>query len=311
MAATLTKTLKGGNFDGIFTEVPHAETLGLRNPEALRLFHLDVVNYAFNTAGLHKFLSRNIGQYVFSRAKLEKYRVDDDIESVAYDALSLMHQNGSPDEKGTGNELGEILLYAFLEEKLGAPKIMSKVELNTTVKQYSSKCDSIHLLPFEDSCGFPYYQMVFGTSSIIGDLKDAIDCAFDRIVQIESGSGNEIQMIESTALDHIFNEETSKALLDILVPSKENNATYDSAYGVFLGYTLGLNPARYSSVQFRQAVVQKMTLDIKNHAAYIAQKIKDLSLDGHSFYFYILPLNDAEADKKDIMEKLLLIGGGS
>ena len=54
-----------------------------------------------------------------------------------------------------------------------------------------------------------------------------------------------------------------------------------------------------------------MTLDIKNHAAYIAQKIKDFSLDGHSFYFYILPLNDAEADKKDIMEKLLLIGGGS
>lgn len=309
MAATLTKTLKGSNFDCVFTEVPHGETLGLRNPEALRLFHLDVVNYAFNTAALHRFLSRNIGQYVFSRAKLEKYRVDDNLESVAYDALSLMRKNGSPDEKGSGNELGEFLLYAFLEEKLSAPKIMSKVELNITGKQYDSKCDSIHLLPFEDAGGIPYYQMVFGTSSVIGDLKDAIDCAFERIVQIELGSGNEIHMIESTVLNHTFNEETSKTLLDILVPSKENHTTYDSAYGVFLGYTLGLNPARYSSIQFRRAVVQKMAIDIKNHAAYIAQKIKDLSLDGHSFYFYILPLNDAETDKKDIMEKLLLVGG--
>ena len=311
MAATLTKTLKGGNFDSIFTEVPHVETLGLRNPEALRLFHLDVLNYDFNTADLHKFLSRNIGQYVFSRAKLEKYRVDDDLVSVAYDALSLMHQNGSPDEKDTGNELGEILLYAFLEEKLGAPKIMSKVELNTTGKQYNSKCDSIHLLSFGNTYGFPYYQMVFGTSSIIGDLKDAIDCAFDRIVQIESQSENEIHLIESTALDRTFNEETSRTLLDILIPSKERKTSYDSAYGIFLGYTLGLNPARYSSVQFRQAVVQKMVLDIENHAKYIAQKIKDLRLDSHSFYFYILPLNDAETDKKGIMEKLLLVGGGT
>lgn len=36
------KTISGGKFDEVFTEVSHAETLGLKNPEQLRLFHLNV-----------------------------------------------------------------------------------------------------------------------------------------------------------------------------------------------------------------------------------------------------------------------------
>ena len=61
------------------------------------------------------------------------------------EALRVMRQTGRPDEKGTGNELGEMLLYAFLEEKLDAPKLLSKVELSTGAKQYNSQCDSIHM----------------------------------------------------------------------------------------------------------------------------------------------------------------------
>ena len=49
-----------------------------------------------------------------------------------------------------------------------------------------------------------------------------------------------------------------------------------------------------------------MESDIKNHASYIADKIKTLGLDSHSFYFYIVPFNDAEADKKQIMENLMM-----
>lgn len=51
---------------------------------------------------------------------------------------------------------------------------------------------------------------------------------------------------------------------------------------------------------------KKMECDIKNHASYIANKIKTLGLDSHSFYFYIVPFNDAEVDKKQIMENLMM-----
>lgn len=43
------KTISGGKFDEVFTEVSHAETLALKNPEQLRLFHLNVNNNAFSS----------------------------------------------------------------------------------------------------------------------------------------------------------------------------------------------------------------------------------------------------------------------
>lgn len=185
------KTISGGKFDEVFTEVPHAETLGLKNPEQLRLYHLNVNNNAFSTDRLEVFLRRNIGQYVFSRAQIENYHVEGDVYSVGMDAIDIMKRNGSPGQKGTGNDLGEILLYVFLEQVLGAPKIMSKVELQTGVTQYDSKCDGIHLLSLEQTFGIPYYHIVFGTSSILGDMKKAVNSAFDAIVEIEKQSTQE------------------------------------------------------------------------------------------------------------------------
>lgn len=76
------KTISGGKFDEVFTEVTHAETLGLQNPEQLRLFHLNVNNNAFSSDKLEVFLRKNIGQYVFSRAQIENYHIEDDVYSV-------------------------------------------------------------------------------------------------------------------------------------------------------------------------------------------------------------------------------------
>ena len=111
----LSKTLTSGNFDEVFIEVPHEEKLGLVNSEQLRLFHLNVVDKAFSLKELQSFLRKNIGQYVFSRMRIEEYELSGDAYSVGLDAIELMRKNGNADEKGTGNELGEILLYAFLE----------------------------------------------------------------------------------------------------------------------------------------------------------------------------------------------------
>lgn len=309
MSTTLTKTLKGKKFDEVFTEVPHSESLGLKNPEQLRLFRLDVRDNKFAPEGLQAFLLSNVGRYVFSRAKLEQFKLDDDSESIGLQAIRIMQENGSPDEKDTGNELGEIMLYAFLEQILEAPKLMSKVELVTDAKQYSSNADGVHLLSFGNTYGFPYYQLVFGTSSIIGDLKDAVDNAFDIIEKLESRNANEIQMVENTVFEKSFNKETTDMIKDILIPKKNKNSACDTAYGIFLGYTLGLDDTAYNTIQFRTELAKKMELDIQAHAHYISNQIKQKHLENHSFYFYILPLNDAESEKKNIMQQIL--NGGS
>lgn len=303
------KTISGGKFDEVFTEVLHAETLGLKNPEQLRLYHLNVNNNAFSTDRLETFLRRNIGQYVFSRAQIENYHVEGDVYSVGMDAIDIMKRNGAPGQKGTGNDLGEIMLYVFLEQVLGAHKIMSKVELQTGAKQYNSKCDGIHLLSLERTFGIPYYHMVFGTSSIMGDMKKAVDSAFDTIVEIEKQSTQERTLAENTVFSKSFDQDTIQRIKDLLVPSKGPKVPCDTAYGVFLAYNLGLKAANYSGVDFRRALTQKMDTDIRNHASYIASKINTLGLEMHSFYFYILPLNDADTERTQIMERVMNGGG--
>lgn len=131
------------------------------------------MNNQFVSDDLQSFIRKNVGRYVFSRARLEQFRTRGDLESIGLEAMTIMANNGTPGQKDTGNALGEILLYAFLEQILDAPKIMSKVELVTTTNAHSSKCDGIHLLSLE---GYqqPYYQLVFVSSSVVGGIKDAI-----------------------------------------------------------------------------------------------------------------------------------------
>lgn len=216
--------------------------------------------------------------------------------------MTIMANNGTPGQKDTGNTLGEILLYAFLEQILDAPKIMSKVELVTTTNAHSSKCDGIHLLSLEGHQQ-PYYQLVFGFSSVSGDINDAIDQAFDAIEDIEKTNINCLQLLEPSSLNRDFDAETAQQIKDIVISKKGSNIVTESAYGVFLGYTLGLDPNAYPTIQ--SVLNAKMDTDIKNHAAYIAQQISSRSLGTHSFYFYILPLNHADIDKTDIMERVM------
>lgn len=301
----LSKTLKGDAFDNIFKEVTHSERLSLRNPYALRLFHLDVVNYRFSQKELLKFLRKNIGRYVYSRAKLEQFKFDDDVEGVRDEALRIMRQTGRPDEKGTGNELGEMLLYAFLEEKLDAPKLLSKVELSTGAKQYNSQCDSIHMHFVNNADGIAYYQMVFGTSSVIGDLKGAIDAAFEGVVKIENRGDDEVELVEHTFLNQNVPARDVDFIRSILIPSPDGNTAYDTAYGIFLGYSLGLEPGTRTALEYRAAVNKKMERDIQEYAKYMREKIDELELSHRSFYFYVMPLTDAEKEKRKIMQSIM------
>src|SRR5690554_7106452 len=92
-----TKTIKKG-FDGVFTEVDHKESLGLRNPHDLRLFHLDVANNLFSFGELHRFLRQNIGRYVFSRTAIEQFYIDEEIENIGTKAIELLRSAYKMDE---------------------------------------------------------------------------------------------------------------------------------------------------------------------------------------------------------------------
>lgn len=199
--------------------------------------------------------------------------------------------------------MSEMLIYAFLEEMLDARKILSRVELNTELSQFKSECKGIHLLPPDEGAGELHYQLVFGASRIIGELEDAINYAFETIKKIEAHENREIVMLQKTSLDRMVNDAEGKFLKSIILPEPGESANYDTAYGVFLGYSLGLDKGR--GEEFVQLAKEKMEYDLKTWAPCIAKQIKDNGLENHSFYFYLVPFDDAEADSRQIMDNVL------
>ena len=303
----LKKSLLEVGFDGIFTEVEHAESLGLKNPHQLRMFHLNVGTSAFSLDALHRFLRRNIGRYVYSRAKIEQFHVEGDSETIAFQAISLLRKVCNMDDSWIGEELGDVMLYIFLEQILGAPKLYNKIELVQFGNHNIQNGGGVHLLPLKNG-EIPSYQMVFGKSNIIGDLQDAIDNAFNSLVTIRDNPSEELRLVESTIFAQTYDNQTAEFLKELIIPGKQKNTPLDRAFGVFLGYSLGLIADNYSNEAFRKEIKRRMNKDVKAHAAYIVKKIKEENLSAHSFYFYILPFNDADGEKLSIMSDLL--GGG-
>ena len=78
----------------------------------------------------------------------------------------------------------------------------------------------------------------------------------------------------------------------------------DNAFGIFLGYSIGIDATQYSNAEFRDAINEKLKNDINNIFTYIEKKVNESGLAGYSFYFYILPFNNASQDRAAIIQKL-------
>lgn len=297
----LKKTITEGAIDSVFVEVTHSETLGLRNPSQLRLFHLKLDGVSFTDEGLYKCLRKNIGQYVFSRAEIKRYVDEGDAFSVALDAMQrVIDQKGkSPDE--FGNMLGEILLYAFFEEKLNAPKIFSKMELNA--QGTGDVYDGVHLLKLTDDD----FQVVFGISRLEDGPEEAVENAFEKLKKANAAPSKGIPLV----CELLFNRHVDDALaaqLDYVISPRPSSASSDTAYGIFLCYSIGLDKDKYDNATYKRLVESKMVNDLKYVLPKIQKGIADCGLTSRSVYVYIVPLDNATEDKTSIMNKI--VGGG-
>ena len=297
----LSTTSNSKGFSSVFTEIESSRKLNLKNQNCLKFFRFDISNNAFTYMGLHQYLQRNIGQYVFSRATIDHFIDEGDIYAIGAKAIELLRTAKNPKDKGAGGELGEILLYLLLEQKMKAPKLLSKVELKTSGNQYVFGSDGVHLLSLDDI----QFQLILGESKIKGDLKDAVDDAFDSISGVAKDPSNEIRLIEKSILSESFSEEQSQLIESLLVPQKrDTHLSLDNAFGIFLGYTLDIDSDQYSNTEFRQAVANKIQEDIESIADHIEKRIKATGLRGYSFYVFVIPFNNAPKDRAAIINRL-------
>lgn len=279
----------------MFTKVTEAK-IGIKGNEELKIFKLNVGDNEFTYEGLRKLLNANIGRYVFSRLTMEQYKNNDVLESVGGDAAQYIREHAS------GNELGEMLIYAFLEEMLNAPKLMNAIELGSADNR--SAVINLYNLPGQKN----NFQLVYGASNIKGDIKTAIDNAFISVTSLKSNRITGSELVNNASYSRCINSAMAEQVRSIVYPSK-NTASVNmlgTSFGVFIGYSIGLDPEYYTIDEYADVLNRKLESDINDHSSYIYKKIRELKIGNHLFYAYILHFNYADSDKNTIISSLIV-----
>lgn len=271
----------------------------------LNLFTLKINANEFDYNNLQKKLLEPMADFSLSRMIKEKYK-DRPVE------LSKKAREKFIDYiNNKGGELGELLLYCFLESHLKAPKILSKLELKTSTNHYVNGADGVHYLKLEDG----NYQLIFGESKIEKKLTSGLTNAFRSINEFKqenntkgdrkSGINYEKSLI-SDNIEREFSGEEEKFIKNIVYPGGQNDYEVDDAFGIFIGYeiTVPNEDKCLPNSDFREKIKEKIKKEIQGKLQHIQGKIDVHNLQGHNFYIYILPFTELDKNRKNIIKNI-------
>jgi hypothetical protein len=295
-------TIKRELFADTFVEMtPPKAKLDIPNTSAIKLFRLSIRNNEFSKDGLATFIHKNISRYVLSRTKLERLQKDNP-EDVTFEACEELRKG--IDETSLSKQFEEIMVYSFLECSLSARKIMSGIELENINSKIVSKSEGIYLLP-AGTCSNDN-QIVFAASNIVSDLKEAIGSAIDEAKTIKERIDDEHRILDPAIIGQIVNDKEEEYIKSIAIPSEGIKTATNDSFGVFISYSVNV-PEKdgLSNEDYQKALDAKMAQDLLDAYDFTCSKIRDSGLAAHSFYFFVMPLDDVEKDSKTIMEKSL------
>ncbi|TEW56590.1 DUF1837 domain-containing protein [Psychromonas sp. RZ22] len=211
-------------------------------------------------------------------------------------------------------ELGELILYSFLESHLNAPKILSKLELKTSTSHYVNGADGVHFLKLQNGD----YQIIFGESKTEVGITRGISNAFKSISEFKAGVNNKgakksgLPYEKSLISDHLANETFSddekQFVKSIIYPSRKDNFYVDDAFGIFIGYEMKIEDSDKTlpNSEFREKIKKKIKAEVEGKFSHILKKITQYDLSGHNFYIYFLPITDLNKNRKLIQKGITL-----
>lgn len=300
-------TVEEDGFEKVFVPIEHDLSLTLANENQLNIYHLRTENRQFIYKDLVEFCTGNLVQYIFNRKVVKQAASIADIQRLSKKARNRFREIKNNNDSGAGGELGELLLYLFLENHLKAPKLLSKMEIKTTQNQYVYGADGVHLYITKDEYNKPVYQFIIGESKVKNDMLDATREAFESIKNTLDEIDIELGLVSGEILKEVCSEEDANIIIDMILPSEdvtETLSTHEKAVGLFIGFS-GSYDEDISNAAWNNTVNDKIKADIARAVKTIAKKIDGLGLKGYSFYCYYLPLNNADEDRKEIINNIL------
>ena len=122
---------------------------------------------------------------------------------------------------------------------------------------------------------------------------------------IEQNADSEFKTVENTAYGLMFDNSTVEYLRDVMVPRKQFQYKPDMAFGLFLGYSLKIDPPVTDPALYRSSAEEQLKQDVESVKSYIADTMKRHNLEGYTFYCYVLPFNDAPNEKTSLIDEML------
>lgn len=274
----------------------------------LDLFLLPINARNFDYENVAVNLIESVAEYALSWKIREKYKDK---------AMTLSKTARDKFKKADVNdgELGELLLFCFLEGHLEAPKILSKLELKTSNKLYVNGSDGVHLKKVSDQ----RYHLVFGESKTYADLSEAFKNAFKSIYEFKneindkgedkSGISFERGLISSYIEPVMFDEDDEEILNILLYPENKStsNICLDDAFSIFIGYEIDITQEQEECTndEFQSKIEEKVIRQIYNYKSKIYELIKNYNLMGYTFYIFIMPFTEIDKNRKQILKKVL------
>lgn len=272
-----------------------AERFDIHTKTVMHLHVLRVDGGDFAIRPLFKELVNNSISYVLSRQNLEK--LTEDLSRMGEFFRKAQTQFKAPDPNA--GEGGELLLYSFLEGYLGAPKILSKMELKTSSEHYVHGTDGVHLLELSEG----EYQLIFGESKMYGDVTGRVGSSARRGVKAAFESMGKVQeddfdfdtwLVESELLKESLDAGRVELLATILLPPANGAPviTKSNAFGVFIGFELDVTTfpfADHTTAEI-ETHLQSLALDAMSvEVDTIKTEIEKRGLGGYQFHIYAVP----------------------
>lgn len=287
---------------GIFNKIYDCE-FDIVNHNYLRLFVLNTENKLFNYDVLYEYILPNISKYVFSRRKnVEADKNPQKAATIILEALSHLRKATSDADKGAGGELGEILLYLFLEQDLKAPKLFSKVELKTSNQDYIKGSDGIHFKFRTTGTGDKILQLVIGEAKIQNKLYDGISSALDSVDIYLKNNIQDRNLLDTHLMEQIVDEKEASLLREYIlgIPREKK----ETIFGIFIGYSIKYTGEKDTNDEYDKKVIEENIKQVLGYQQRIINEINNRHLSNYEFNFYFLPFHNAMRDRKAIMNSL-------
>lgn len=291
----------------ILDVLKHSKSYKINSDQnTLELFTCPINANKFNYSSMVDSLLESVADFSISRKTKEKYQ-------SSPMTLSQKAREKFRDYKENKGELGEFLLFCFLEGHLNAPKILSKLELKTSTSMYVNGSDGIHFLRLPSG----NYQLIFGESKLYEDLTTGLRDAFQSINDFlreenqkgeeKSGISYEKSLLSANVFKEAWTIEEEKFIEQLIYPTNGNSFQVDDAFGIFVGFEINLNDKqrRLPNDEFRTMIDDHINQIVEKKITNIENYIEQHELFGYNFYVYIMPFIDIDLSRTRILESLI------